>query len=46
MLLLATELLAIAVCASSADSELCPGDTTGGLIADKLYGSARTNASA
>ena len=46
MLLLAPELLAIAVCAGSADSELGPFDTAGGLIAGKLYGGARASASA
>ena len=44
MLLLAPELLAIAVCAGSAESELSPIDTTDGLINDKLYGAARANA--
>ena len=44
MLLLATELPAIALCAESAESELGPIDNMGGLIIDKLEGAVRVSA--
>ena len=44
MLLLAPELLVIAVCAGSAESELGPINAIDGLIVDKLYGAARAKA--
>ena len=44
MLLLAPELLAIALCAESAESELGPVDIINGLIAGKLHGAVRASA--
>ena len=44
MLLLAPELLAIVVCAGSAESELGPINAIDGLIIGKLYGAARAKA--
>jgi hypothetical protein len=46
MLLLAPELLSIALCAGLAGSELGPVDTINGRIAGKLYGAARAIAAA
>ena len=44
MLLLAPELLAIALCAGTAESELGPVDITIGVIFRKLYGAVRARA--
>ena len=44
ILLLAPELLAIALCAESAKSELGPVDIIKGLIAGKLHGAVRASA--
>ena len=44
MLLLAAELLSIAVCVGSAGSELGPVDTTNELAHHKLYGAVRASA--
>ena len=44
MLLLALELLAIALCSGSARSEPGPNDTTTGAIADELRGAGRESA--
>ena len=46
MLLLALELLAIALCSGSARSEPGPNDTTTGAIADELRGAGRESAAA
>ena len=44
LLLLAPELLAIALCAGTAESELGPVDITIGAIFRKLYGAVRARA--
>ena len=44
MLLLAPELLSIALCAGSVESELGPVDSMDGLITDKLQAAARVSA--
>jgi hypothetical protein len=44
MLLLAPELLSIAVCVGSAGSELGPVDTINGLARHKLYSAVRASA--
>ena len=44
MLLLAPELLAITVCAGSAEIELGPINSMDGLIIDKLEGAVRVSA--
>ena len=46
MLLLATELLVIALCTGSAGKELGLIDTSDGPIADELYDAARLSAAA
>ena len=46
MLLLATELLVIALCTGLAGKELGPIDTSDGPIADELYDAARPGAAA
>jgi hypothetical protein len=44
MLLLAPELLSIALCAGSVESELGPVDSMDGLITDELQAAARVSA--
>ena len=44
MLLLAAELLSIAVYAGSAQADFSSVNNTNGLICDKLYGAVRANA--
>ena len=44
MLLLAAELLSVAVRAGPAESELGPVDTITGLVLGKLYGAVRASA--
>ena len=44
MLLLAPELLSIAVRSGSAQADLGPIDITNGLVRDKLYGAVRASA--
>ena len=46
MLLCSPELLALALCAGSAESELDPVDTIDGAIAGELHGAGRESAAA